>query len=48
MSEKRKDNRGRILHNGEVQLANGKYRFKYIDDFGKYALLKMQEIESEK
>lgn len=35
MSEKRKDNRGRILHNGEVQLANGKYRFKYIDDFGK-------------
>lgn len=34
MSEKRKDNRGRILRNGEIQEANGRYRFKYVDAFG--------------
>ena len=32
MSEKRRDNRGRILHNGEVQLSDGRYRFKYVDE----------------
>ncbi len=39
MSEKRKDNRGRILHNGEVQLKDGRYRYKYIGTDGneKYA-----------
>ena len=35
MSEKRRDNRGRILHNGEFQMSDGRYRFKYIDSFGK-------------
>ncbi len=34
MSEKRKDNKGRILRNGELQERNGRYRFKYIDTFG--------------
>lgn len=34
MSEKRKDNKGRILRNGEIQERNGRYRFKYIDTFG--------------
>jgi len=34
MSEKRKDNRGRILHNGEVQMKDGRYRYKYKDAFG--------------
>ena len=34
MSEKRRDNRGRILRNGEIQEANGRYRYKYIDNFG--------------
>ena len=34
MSEKRRDNRGRILHNGEIQEENGRYRFKYIDALG--------------
>ena len=34
MSEKRKDNKGRILRNGEIQEANGRYRFKYVDAFG--------------
>lgn len=35
MSEKRKDHRGRILHNGEIQLSDGRYRFKYVDEMGK-------------
>ena len=35
MSEKRRDHRGRILHNGEMQLSDGRYRFKYVDEMGK-------------
>lgn len=35
MSEKRKDNRGRVLHNGEIQRKDGRYQFKYIDADGK-------------
>ena len=35
MTDKRRDNRGRILHNGEYQLADGRYRFRYVDSFGK-------------
>lgn len=35
MSEKRRDKRGRILHTGEMQLSDGRYRFKYIDESGK-------------
>ena len=35
MSEKRRDHRGRILHNGEIQLSDGRYRFKYVDERGK-------------
>ena len=34
MSEKRRDKKGRILHNGEYQLPDGRYRFKYIDNDG--------------
>ena len=33
MSEKRRDNRGRILHTGEVQLSTGQYRYKYVDNY---------------
>ena len=29
MSEKRRDNRGLILHNGEMQMPDGRYNFKY-------------------
>ena len=29
MSEKRRDNRNRILHEGEYQRADGRYRFRY-------------------
>ena len=31
MNERRRDTKGRILHNGEIQLSDGKYRFKYAD-----------------
>lgn len=34
MSEKRRDNRGRVLRNGEIQKSDGRYRYKYIDAFG--------------
>ena len=35
MLNKRKDNKGRVLHNGEYQQSNGRYRFKYYDGTGK-------------
>lgn len=34
MSEKRRDNRNRILHEGEYQRADGRYRFRYVDMHG--------------
>lgn len=34
MSEKRRDNRGRLLRNGEIQKPDGRYRYKYKDAFG--------------
>lgn len=35
MSNKRKDNKGRVLHNGEYQQSNERYRYKYYDGTGK-------------
>lgn len=35
MSEKRRDNRNRILRTGESQRKDGRYAYKYIDAFGK-------------
>lgn len=35
MSEKRRDNRNRILGEGEYQRKDGRYRFRYIDEDGK-------------
>lgn len=34
MSEKRRDNRGRILRNGECQREDGRYQYDYIDAYG--------------
>lgn len=34
MTEKRRDNKGRILHNGESQRPDGKYMFRYVDGTG--------------
>lgn len=35
MSVKRRDNKNRILHNGESQLKDGRYMYKYVDNAGK-------------
>ena len=35
MSEKRWDNKGRILRIGESQRKDGRYAYKYVDAFGK-------------
>ena len=35
MSEKRRDNRNRILRDGEYQRKDGRYRFRYLDKDGK-------------
>lgn len=35
MSEKRRDNKNRILRTGESQRKDGRYAYKYIDTFGK-------------
>lgn len=34
MSEKRRDNKGRVLRNGESQEKNGRYTYKYMDALG--------------
>lgn len=34
MNDKRRDNRNRILRNGETQRSDGKYCYKYVDRFG--------------
>ena len=34
MSEKRRDKKGRILHNGEIQMPDGRFRYKYKDAWG--------------
>ena len=35
MSEKRRDNKNRILRTGESQRKDGRYAYKYTDTFGK-------------
>ena len=34
MSEKRRDNKNRVLRNGESQRKDGRYMYKYIDNAG--------------
>ncbi len=33
--EKRRDNRGRLLHTGEIQMKDGRYRYQYVDRYGR-------------
>ena len=40
MSEKRRDNRNRILHVGESQRPDGRYAYKYKDLNGDYKFVK--------
>ena len=35
MKEQRRDSKGRVLHTGESQRADGRYLYKYTDAFGK-------------
>lgn len=35
MSEKRRDNKNRVLRNGESQRKDGRYMYKYVDNAGK-------------
>ena len=45
MSEKRRDNRNRILRNGESQRKDGRYAFKYIDATGKPQVVYSWKLE---
>ena len=36
MSKKRKDSKGRVLHDNEYELADGRYRYKFKDNDGRY------------
>ncbi len=45
MSEKRRDNRNRILRNGESQRKDGRYAFKYIDAAGKHQFVYSWKLE---
>ena len=47
MSEKRKDKKGRILRNGECQLSDGRYRYKYLDDWGKERVVYSWKLQRE-
>ena len=46
MSEKRRDNRNRILRNGESQRKDGRYAFKYIDATGKPQFVYSWKLEN--
>lgn len=46
MSEKRRDNKGRILRNGECQRADGRYQYDYIDLNGRPKCLYSWKLEA--
>lgn len=49
MSGKRKDNKGRVLHQGESQRPDGKYEFKYTDAVGKrHSVYSWKLVDSDK
>lgn len=48
MGEKRRDSRGRILHRGESQMKNGRYRYTYYTNGKQHALYSWRLIESDK
>ena len=45
MSEKRRDNRNRILRNGESQRKDGRYAFKYTDAMGRTQFVYSWKLE---
>lgn len=46
MSDKRKDSKGRILRNGEVQLKDGRYRYKWRDASGNERVTYSWQLDS--
>lgn len=40
MSEKRRDNKGRILKTGEHQEKDGRYSYRYTDSMGKRRIIR--------
>lgn len=46
MAEKRKDNKGRILHTGESQRSNGSYMYRYTDINGKRKYIYDKDLNS--
>ncbi len=46
MSDKRKDNKGRILRVGEMQMKDGRYRFKWQDSFGEERVVYSWQLDS--
>lgn len=49
MPEKRKDNKGRVLREGEVQRSDGKYMYRYTDSGGvRRAIYSWKLVESDK
>lgn len=45
MEKKRRDNKGRILRNGEIQMPDGRYRYKYIDLEGNKKVIYSTRLE---
>ena len=45
MSTKRRDSKGRVLHNGEYQRKDGRYSYKYTDSSGKTKFLYSSRLE---
>lgn len=46
MSVKRRDNKNRILRNGEIQRSDGRYAYVYVDDNGKQKFLYSWKLEN--
>ena len=46
MSEKRRDNKGRILRNGECQRKDGRYQYDYVDLDGKAKCIYSWKLEA--
>lgn len=46
MSEKRRDNKGRVLRNGESQRRDGRYAYVYVDNNGKQKFLYSWKLEN--
>ena len=46
MSEKRRDNKGRILRNGECQRKDGRYQYDYVDLDGKPKCIYSWKLEA--